>query len=119
MPDLSELRRTRPWFRSKRYGYGWGLPARWEGWAVVAVWAVLVFGAPALLGADVGAVVALGATAVLLGITWCMGAPLRWRWGGDDPPTGPFVRGGGDDTPDIPSITTMLDGWAERRRSRG
>ena len=27
---------SRYWFPAKRYGWGWGLPATWEGWAVMA-----------------------------------------------------------------------------------
>jgi hypothetical protein len=27
----------RYWFHAKRYGYGWGLPATWEGWVVLVL----------------------------------------------------------------------------------
>ena len=26
------------WFRAKRYGWGWGLPLTWQGWAVFVGW---------------------------------------------------------------------------------
>ena len=32
------------WFRAKRHGSGWGFPVRWQGWAVIFTFAVLVFG---------------------------------------------------------------------------
>jgi len=34
--------RSRYWFPAKRYGWGWGLPARWQGWLVIALYVVLV-----------------------------------------------------------------------------
>jgi hypothetical protein len=34
------------WFRAKRYGWGWGLPAKWQGWLILAVYvALIIFGA--------------------------------------------------------------------------
>ncbi len=30
------------WFPAKRYGWGWGLPSRWQGWVVIAIYAVLL-----------------------------------------------------------------------------
>lgn len=32
------------WFAAKRYGYGWGLPARWQGWAVFAAYLAMLYG---------------------------------------------------------------------------
>ena len=26
------------WFPAKRYGWGWGLPTRWQGWFCVAIY---------------------------------------------------------------------------------
>jgi hypothetical protein len=31
------------WFPAKRYGLGWGLPVRWEGWLVFAGYLGLLF----------------------------------------------------------------------------
>jgi CHASE2 domain-containing sensor protein len=28
------------WFRAKRYGWGWGLPCSWQGWAFFIPWLV-------------------------------------------------------------------------------
>ena len=30
------------WFPAKRYGWGWGPPRVWQGWVVMAVFAILV-----------------------------------------------------------------------------
>lgn len=32
---------TKLWFKNKRYGWGW-TPATWEGWAAIAVYAILL-----------------------------------------------------------------------------
>jgi hypothetical protein len=32
------------WFRPKAYGYGAGLPIAWQGWVVLAVFLLAVFG---------------------------------------------------------------------------
>ena len=40
----------RPWFRAKAYGYGAGLPLRWQGWMTLALFlAVIGIGNAALL----------------------------------------------------------------------
>ena len=40
MPPESEY-----WFRAKKYGWGWGLPLKWQGWAVlIAFFALLAAG---------------------------------------------------------------------------
>ncbi len=74
----------RYWFRAKRYGWGWGMPATWEGWAVLGGYAAVALG-PMVLGER-------GATASLVGVTVatpvviavCLrkGEPAAWRWGG-------------------------------------
>ena len=38
------------WFPAKRYGWGWGPPVTWQGWAVIAVWIALFFAGLLLLG---------------------------------------------------------------------
>jgi hypothetical protein len=75
------------WFRAKHYGWGWGLPATWQGWAVlVAFVALLVLGSiifpPRQELWSYLAYVAVLAV-LLTGICWLKGEPARWRWGGD------------------------------------
>jgi phosphoglycerol transferase MdoB-like AlkP superfamily enzyme len=74
------------WFGVKRYGYGWGLPVRWQGWAaLVAYFALLYLGTYYFkprrdaLGLFVYFVVL---SAALVAIIVVKGErPLRWRWG--------------------------------------
>lgn len=79
--------KKRYWFPVKKYGWGWGLPATWQGWLVLAAYLALVFGG--MLFIDPGANVAgyllyVGVvSAVLVVICWRTGEPPRWRWGDD------------------------------------
>ncbi|MGB8698805.1 MAG: hypothetical protein WCD18_05250 [Thermosynechococcaceae cyanobacterium] len=74
------------WFPAKHYGWGWGLPATWQGWAVLGVFALLV-----LLGAikvlpvyGPKAFVAYMALLCigLVAVCWLKGEPPAWHWGG-------------------------------------
>lgn len=73
------------WFPAKRYGWGWGLPTAWQGWVVMAVFALLLLvGAVVLLPSrGPGAFVAYSAllSIILVVICWLKGEPTRWRWG--------------------------------------
>lgn len=78
--------KPRHWFPAKRYGWGWGLPCTWQGWAtlvaylvIVATISVLLADRPAPLSAAIGV-----ASLLLVGICWIKGEPPRWRWGGKD-----------------------------------
>ena len=73
------------WFPAKRYGWGWGLPVKWQGWIVLSAYIVIVAtgviqfpptqNLPAFL-----AVVVLSTLAFVL-VCWWKGEPPRWRWG--------------------------------------
>lgn len=74
------------WFPAKTYGWGWGLPTVWQGWATLAVAVLLsVLGGvvlppreqPLLYGVFM-LVVALA----LLVVCLLKGEPTAWRWGG-------------------------------------
>jgi hypothetical protein len=75
------------WFRAKKYGWGWGLPLKWQGWAVlIAFFALLAAGnillvvlthSPILFVAYLAVL-----TAALIGICYAKGEPPKWRWGG-------------------------------------
>ena len=30
------------WFPAKKYGFGWGLPVRWQGWIVLLIYTMLI-----------------------------------------------------------------------------
>lgn len=73
------------WFPAKRYGWGWGLPQRWQGWVVLALFLVLVCTGifmfppreqPLQFCAYVAVLVAL-----LVVVCHAKGEPPRWRWG--------------------------------------
>jgi hypothetical protein len=75
------------WFPAKRYGWGWGIPATWQGWLVFVGFFVLLlagvflFPPQKMLAAYVAYIAVL--SLLLVGICWLKGEPPRWRWGGD------------------------------------
>ena len=74
------------WFPAKRYGWGWGLPVRWQGWVVFAVYAVFLYGGIYYLKEQAAPLPLLiyvtALTAVLIAIMAAKGErPARWRWG--------------------------------------
>jgi len=81
---------ARYWFPAKRHGWGWGLPATWQGWAVIAVlFVVLVMGEltlppfpphPALAVHLVYAAIVMWS---FIGICYLKGEPPRRRWSYD------------------------------------
>ncbi|CAB3777739.1 hypothetical protein LMG28688_00424 [Paraburkholderia caffeinitolerans] len=75
------------WFRAKRYGWGWGLPTRWQGWVVLLVYFALIgatirFAPPDQHLAVFFSLIALFSVA-LVAVCWLKGEPPRWRWGKD------------------------------------
>jgi hypothetical protein len=77
------------WFPAKRYGWGWGPPVTWQGWAVFLGWfAVLISGTvyfiPRRPAAFVVFTLAMGLLLVAIG--YLKGEPPRWRWGDRDEP---------------------------------
>jgi hypothetical protein len=75
------------WFPAKRYGWGWGFPARWQGWVAMIVYflllgVVIIHFQPARHPLAFAMSVAL-LTLVLLAVCWLKGEPPRWRWGDD------------------------------------
>ena len=73
------------WFPAKRYGWGWGAPTRWQGWAVVALFlGLLAAGAfifPPQFERASYIAYDLVLFALLIGVCWLKGEPPRWRWG--------------------------------------
>jgi hypothetical protein len=76
------------WFPAKRYGWGWGPPSTWQGWAVLLAYLSLTLGGIPLIQASMGSVMyvayTFGLTALLIGICWLKGEPPRWRSGNRD-----------------------------------
>jgi hypothetical protein len=82
------MRERVPWFRVKTYGYGAGLPCRWQGWVAIAVYAlvlaaVISIATPYEDRNPIAYAAAVGLpTAVLIFVVWWKSdAPWRWRWG--------------------------------------
>jgi lysophospholipase L1-like esterase len=75
----------RYWFPAKRIGWGWGLPAAWQGWLVLAVFFVLIGAGAALVLPAYGALVYVACSAllcgILVGVCYVTGEPPRWRSG--------------------------------------
>jgi hypothetical protein len=74
------------WFPAKRYGWGWGPPNCWQGWAVMGVWLALLFGGSFILRPDHHMGLYLGFVMVmsvcLIAVCWWKGEKPGWRWGG-------------------------------------
>ena len=75
----------RYWFPAKRYGWGWGPPRTWQGWLVLAAFAVLlVLGAVLFLSRQQpGSFVLYSAilSVALVAVCYVTGEPPSWRWG--------------------------------------
>ena len=73
------------WFPAKRYGWGWGIPTAWQGWAVLLVFFALLAAGAFWLLPSLGPMPFVGYTVLLslalLLVCWLKGEPPRWRWG--------------------------------------
>ncbi|HEX4056112.1 MAG TPA: hypothetical protein VHX86_17765 [Tepidisphaeraceae bacterium] len=72
------------WFPAKRYGWGWGLPCRWQGWVVIVLFLVLAAGGLVVIGPEhvgVGTVYIIALSVGLFVICLFKGEKPRWRWG--------------------------------------
>jgi len=80
MPDRNSY-----WFPAKRYGWGWGPPITWQGWAVVATWLTALAAGLVFLRLRHHwmwwLIYLLGLTIVLTCICYWKGEPPKWRWG--------------------------------------
>ena len=74
------------WFPAKRYGIGWSLPVRWQGWLVLAIYFAAVLSAIGyfhprhnIAGFMICLIVL---TFILVTVIASKGEkPMRWRWG--------------------------------------
>lgn len=74
----------RYWFRARRYGWGWGLPASGAGWVFFLLWFAALTGGVALLHsypALVSVMYLALMTLVLVSVCYRKGEPPSWRWG--------------------------------------
>ena len=74
------------WFPAKRYGWGWGLPMAWQGWAVLLVYFFAVVLSAIFIPPKIHpvffALEMAALTAGLILIALRKGEPPKWRWGG-------------------------------------
>ena len=74
------------WFPVKRYGWGWGLPVRWQGWVALALYLGSIYAGVRYFrprDSVAGFLVWLAiATIVFVAVVaWKGERPLAWRWG--------------------------------------
>lgn len=73
------------WFPAKKYGWGWGFPVAWQGWAVIAGYAALAGLGIVFLRPRTSALLFVGylvfITGLLICLCWIKGEKPRWRWG--------------------------------------
>jgi len=73
------------WFPAKRWGWGWGFPSSWQGWATFALYfgalwlSAYVFPPGERTAWFILTTVLI--TAALLIVSWIRGEPAKWRWG--------------------------------------
>ena len=82
------LPKDKAWFYAKTHGWGWGLPARWQGWVVMVTFLVLTIVGSSRLPPHQHPLgffaMIIGLTSALLLICWSKGEEPRWRWGDDE-----------------------------------
>lgn len=77
-----------PWFRAKRFGYGAGLPFKWQGWVTVALYVLALLGL-GLFADQNSAMPKIATVALMLIITAIFLVIVRkrteggWKWRGD------------------------------------
>jgi hypothetical protein len=85
---MSPVPAPKYWFTAKRYGWGWGLPSAWQGWAVLVTYLVLVLGGIPVVQVSRSSVLSIAyvsaLSVALVVVCWLKGEPPRWRWGGRD-----------------------------------
>ncbi|HEY4246782.1 MAG TPA: hypothetical protein VGM64_07995 [Lacunisphaera sp.] len=80
------LPKEQAWFPAKTYGWGWGVPKRWQGWVVGGGFVVgLVFPGIRIASRSIPyyAAYAIALSIVLSLFCYWKGERPRWRWGDD------------------------------------
>lgn len=75
------------WFSAKRYGYGSGLPLRWQGWLVLALYIAALTGLMYLLRHEkmLQFLVVIPLTGLLMLVcARTTRGGWRWRWGDEE-----------------------------------
>ena len=75
------------WFAPKRYGYGSGLPIRWQGWALTIGFVALAIAVSRIFANRPLQLFAIMAPLILVFCVICARTTRggwRWRWGEED-----------------------------------
>jgi hypothetical protein len=77
------LPKDKAWFPVKTYGWGWGIPRRWQGWVVMIGFIVaLVAGSPLATKSPLGYVAyAIVLGSILTAVCYWKGEKPGWHWG--------------------------------------
>ena len=80
------LLKDKAWFPTRRYGYGWGFPTRWQGWLVFVIFIAAFLAGTPLISKGPAYFIAYVSiiSAVMTAICWWKGEAARWRWGDDN-----------------------------------
>lgn len=80
------LPRDQAWFPAKTYGWGWGIPCRWQGWLVMVLYVGSLFAGTKLIvkGAAYFVLYVLSLSLLLGAIGWWKGETPHWSWGKDE-----------------------------------
>jgi len=80
-----ETNKPRFWFPAKKYGWGWGPPNCWQGWAAMVIWLALLIAGAFFLMPNVALFIAytIFMAALLSLVCYLKGEPPRWHWGKD------------------------------------
>jgi hypothetical protein len=88
---LHLLKGNAPWFRAKRYGFGAGLPNRWQGWVLLLSYVATLVGADQLskspdpdLRVAAFTIFVLATAIFLFIIHKRTEGGWKWRWGGPE-----------------------------------
>ncbi len=70
----------------KTFGWGWGLPRRWEGWVVFVVYVAGLFAGTRLISRShtYFLIYTAALSIVLISICWWKGESPEWRWSSKD-----------------------------------
>ena len=75
------------WFAPKRYGWGPGLPIRWQGWALTFAYLLTVIGLTLAVGNRPAAMIAAAipptVAFIVISCRTTRGG-CRWRWGEEE-----------------------------------
>jgi len=73
------------WFAAKRYGWGWKLPSKWQGWMTLLVYLTLMILLPSFIDPSsnlISFIISISVVSLLfVAICYCKGEPPKWRWG--------------------------------------